>query len=114
MVNDVAYFIGEDAPKMTGTHNPEIPKGYSYDYINAEVLNQRTKVQDGKLTLPDGMSYRILVLPQLETMRPELLQTIKQLVADGATVLGAAPKGSPSLQNYPAADDLVQQLAKEL
>ena len=30
-VADVAYYIGEDAPKMTGIRNPEIPQGYSYD-----------------------------------------------------------------------------------
>jgi hypothetical protein len=37
-VADVAYFIGEDAPKMTGIRSPELPKGYDYDYINAEVI----------------------------------------------------------------------------
>ena len=114
VVNDIAYFIGEDAPKMTGIRNPEIPKGYQYDYINAEVIKQRITVTDGKLVLPDDMSYRLLVLPQLETMRPELLRKIKQLVADGATVLGPAPSRSPSLQNYPTVDKEVQQLAAEL
>jgi alpha-L-rhamnosidase len=114
VVNDVCYFIGEDAPKMTGTRDPEIPKGYSYDYINAEVLKNRTKVKDGKLVLPDGMSYRVLVLPQLETMRPELLRKITELVAAGATILGPAPKRSPSLENFPAGDAEVKQLATTL
>lgn len=113
-VNDIAYFIGEDAPKMTGIRNPELPKGYSYDYINAEVIMDRLQVKDGKLVLPDGMSYRLLVLPQLETMRPELLDKITQLVKQGATILGPAPKRSPSLQGYPAADTRVQQGAAAL
>ncbi len=113
-INDIAYFIGEDAPKMTGVRNPEIPKGYSYDYINAEVVMNRLQVKDGKLVLPDGMSYRLLVLPQLETMRPELLGKIAQLVNQGATILGPAPKRSPSLRNYPAADTQVQQLSAAL
>lgn len=114
VVNDVAYFIGEDAPKMTGVRDPEIPKGYSYDYINAEVLLTRTTVKGGELVLPDGMRYRVLVLPQLETMRPELLKKIKQLVEDGATILGPAPRRSPSLENFPAADATVQKTATEL
>ncbi|HEY9258677.1 glycosyl hydrolase [Chitinophaga sp.] len=113
-VNDVAYFIGEDAPKMTGIRNPELPKGYSYDYINAEVIMTRLQVRAGKLVLPSGMNYRLLVLPQLETMRPELLEKIAQLVKQGATILGPAPQRSPSLQHYPAADVRVQQLATEL
>jgi hypothetical protein len=113
-VNDVAYFIGEDAPKMTGTRNPELPSGYSYDYINGEVIQNRLSVQDGKLVLPDGMSYRLLVLPPLETMRPELLRKLRDLVDQGATILGPAPKRSPSLQNHPAADAEVKKLAAEL
>lgn len=113
-VNDVAYFISEDAPKMTGIRDPELPTGYSYDYINAEVLMERVKVKNGNLVLPDGMSYHMLVLPKLETMRPELLQKIKELVNEGATILGPAPKRSPSLQNYPAADVEVNKLAREL
>ena len=113
-VNDVAYFISEDAPKMTGIRDPELPAGYSYDYINAEVLMERVSVKNGNLVLPDGMQYRMLVLPKLETMRPELLQKISELVKQGITILGPAPKRSPSLQNYPAADEQVKKLALEL
>jgi hypothetical protein len=47
-------------------------------------------------------------------MRPELLMKIKQLVNDGAVVLGPAPKRSPSLQNQPNADQSVMKMAKEL
>jgi hypothetical protein len=71
-------------------------------------------VKDGKLTLPDGMQYSLLVLPQLETMRPEVLNKIKELVDEGLVILGPAPKHSPSLQNYPAADRRVAALASVL
>ena len=113
-VNDVAYFIGEDAPKMTGVRDPELPSGYGFDYINAEVIHNRLKVNNGRLTLPDGMQYRLLVLPKLTTMRPELLRRIQALIAAGAVVLGPAPERSPSLQNYPQADHVVKQLAKQI
>lgn len=113
-VADVAYFIGEDAPKMTGVCDPALPKGYSFDYINAEVLMTRAKVKDGYIVLPDGMKYKVLVLPRQETMRPELLKRISQLVNEGAVVLGPAPTRSPSYENYPAADNEVKQLAASL
>lgn len=113
-VADVAYFIGEDAPKMTGICTPELPAGYSFDYINGEVLLQRASVEDGRIVLPSGMKYRLLVLPQLENMRPEILQKIKELLQAGACVIGPAPKYSPSLSDYPAADQKVQALASEL
>lgn len=113
-VADAAYFIGEDAPKMTGICDPALPKGYSFDYINGEVILSRAEVKDGYLVLPDGMKYRILVLPKLETMRPGLLRKIVKLVNDGAVVLGPAPKYSPSLQNYPYSDQEVRELAAGL
>jgi hypothetical protein len=113
-VADVAYFIGEDAPKMTGVADPALPVGYQFDYMNAEVIEKYMTVRDGLITLPHGTQYRILVLPKLETMRPELLAKIKLLVNDGAVILGPAPKRSPSLQNQPAADKQVQLMASEL
>jgi hypothetical protein len=113
-VNDVCYFIGEDVPKMTGTRIPELPRGYSFDYINAEVIMNRLSVKDDNLILPDGMSYKLMVLPPLKTMRPELLRKIKELVAQGALVLGQPPDHSPSLQNFPTADEEVKSLSAEL
>ncbi|MES2807507.1 MAG: glycosyl hydrolase, partial [Bacteroidota bacterium] len=113
-VADVAYFIGEDAPKMTGITDPALPQGYSYDYINGEVIKTRLTVKDGKFTLPNGINYSVLVLPKLETIRPELLAKLKELVAQGGVILGPKPSRSPSLQGYPQADKQVQAIADEL
>ncbi len=111
---DVAYFIGEDAPKMSGIRQPELPLGYACDYINGEVIRERLQVKDGRFVLPDGMSYRLLVLPPLETMRPELLLKLRDLVASGGAVMGQPPKRSPSMQNYPKADLEVQKMAQKI
>ncbi len=113
-VADVAYFITEDAPKMAGLQQPELPPGYDFDYINAEVIEQRLKVQDGRLVLPEGVSYRLLVLPEQATMRPELLRKIRDLTSAGGAVLGAQPERSPSMQNYPACDLEIKKLATGL
>ncbi|MBQ9873293.1 MAG: hypothetical protein IJM30_02415 [Thermoguttaceae bacterium] len=114
-VADVAYFIGEDCPKMMGVCDPPIPSGYQYDFINAEVLTETTSVDaNGLLTLPHGTQYKILVLPKLETMRPSVMRTVKKLVEEGAFVLGPKPSRSPSLTDYPKADAEVQKLADEL
>lgn len=112
---DVAYFIGEDAPRMVGIMEPWIPAGYQFEHINAEVILRDLRVKDGRLVLPHGVSFKVLVLPpKLKTMRPELLEKIEQLVADGAIVLGPAPERSPSLENQPAADRKVKALAQKL
>ena len=113
-VADVAYFIGEDTPKMTGVRDPELPPGRDFDYINAEVIEKNLAVQNGRLVLPHGVSYRVLVLPRQTTMRPELLRKIRDLVQAGATVLGPPPSQSPSLVNYPRSDEQVRALAAEI
>jgi len=113
-VADVAYFIGEDAPKMTGSLQPELPSGYDFDYINADVIENRLQVKDGLFVLPDGTSYRVLVLPPQDTMRPELLAAIRKLVAAGGIVLGSPPKRSPSNQNFPRCDEKLRELAEEM
>ena len=113
-VADVAYFIGEDAPKMTGECNPPLPFGYSFDYINAEVLMKHSRVENGRLVLDSGVEYRILVLPDQETMRPELLEKIKSLVAGGLVITGPAPVRSPSMEDYPVADAKVRDMAAEM
>ncbi|SBW06818.1 glycosyl hydrolase [uncultured Dysgonomonas sp.] len=113
-IADVAYFIGEDAPKMTGICDPALPSGYSFDYINGEVLMTRSTVRDGKLILESGMEYKVLVLPKLNTMRPELLVKIEEMVRQGLVILGPAPESSPSMKDYPEADKKVKELATGL
>ena len=112
-VADVAYFLGDDCPKMTGTRDPEIPKGYSYDYINSDVI-LKAEVKDGKLTLESGMQYSVLVLPKITTMRPELITKLEKLVSDGLVILGPAPKKSPSMKGYPECDEIVRTVASRM
>lgn len=113
-VGDFAYFIGEDAPIMTGTRQPSQPDGFDFDFINAEVILERLDVRDGRWTLPDGKSYAVLVLPPLKTMRPAVLEKLRDLVAAGGILYGEAPERSPSLQNAEQADALVRRLAQEM
>jgi hypothetical protein len=113
-VTDVAYFIGEDAPKMTGVRQPELPPGRDFDYINADVIEKSLSARDGMLALPHGTTYQVLVLPELDTMRPQVLRRVRDLVQSGATVVGTPPSRSPSLEGYPQCDDEVRKLATEL
>ena len=114
-VADVAYFCGQSAPVMDRVCNPPLPEGYDYDQINADVLLTRAKVIDHRLVLDDGTSYAALVLSEADPeMTPELLSKIREFVNDGAIVVGPRPDHSPSLQDYPNCDAVVQKLASEL
>jgi hypothetical protein len=100
--------------RTTSTLGP-VPdrKGYNFDGCAPETLLEAT-VKDGQLALPGGTTYRVLVLPEVPTMTPALLRKIRDLAQAGATVIGARPRKSPSLSDYPKCDQDVQHLATEL
>jgi hypothetical protein len=82
--------------------------------MNAEVLLGRLTVKDGRMTLPEGASYRALVLPPGDAMSPAVLRKLRDLVEGGATVVGPRPSRAPGLAGYPQSDDEVKKVAAEL
>ena len=110
-VADICYLQPEASPQGYQGH-PR--RGYDFDNCSAEVVLTRMAVKDGRIVLPDGMSYRLLVLPDVNTMTPVLLRKIKELVQAGATVVGPRPVKSPSLTGYPQCDEEVKRLVQEL
>lgn len=116
-VSDKNYVTWGRGEKWSQQPTLSPAKGYTYDLINTEVLLERLSVKDGKLVLPDGMSYRIMVV-DLEDIRipVKALDKISQLVKDGATVVlgGNKPAHTPGLSNDPDCDQKLAQLADEL
>jgi hypothetical protein len=99
-VADVVYFYGEDS-NITAEFadgDPDVPKGYNFDYINADGLIHELGVTDGRITTKSGMSYRVLALDKYsEHMSLPVLRAISTLVEQGAVVAGKKPVGTPSL-----------------
>ena len=75
---------------------------------------ERASVRDGKIVLPDGMNYRVLVLPDREVISLPVLKKIQELVLAGATVIGRKPTHGETLENFAAEDAGVQTIAREL
>ena len=107
-------FVGDLCYLQYGEAAVNLPPGYDGDTCAEDALLTRMRVEDGRLVLPDGMSYRVLILPSRPTMTPPLARKIRQLVADGATVIGSKPLSSPSLQDYPACDEEVARIGREV
>jgi hypothetical protein len=108
---DICY-LQPEAPPQSFVDHPR--RGYDWDEACAEVVLERMTVKDGRLVLPGGMDYRVLVLPESTAMTPALLRKVVSLVKDGATVIGPPPQRSPSLAGYPECDGEVKRLADEL
>ena len=122
-VSDILYLTPEGAPHVFRAPDSALEeaasvlpdkKGYGFDGCSPKILMDRAVVKDGMITFPGGSSYRLMVLPQVETMTPVLLSKIRDLVKAGATIVGTPPVESPSLSGYPACDGEVRALASEL
>jgi hypothetical protein len=69
-------------------------RGYAYDSFNRDALLRLATVKNGRIILPGGESYAILVIPGEHAMSPdsglmspEVVKKLQQLVNDGATIL---------------------------
>jgi hypothetical protein len=112
---DVLYFQGDDIANNPLDVKWLKSRGYDYDLCNPEVILKSLAVNErGEIVSSTGLRYKLLALQDRVWMRPEVLGKIRQLVNDGATVLGSRPAFSPSLNNYPACDAEVVRLASDL
>jgi hypothetical protein len=121
-VADILYLTPEGAPQvfrapasaLEGTAVLPDKRGYAFDGCSPVALMKGASVEAGRVVFPGGASYRLLVLPAVETMTPELLAKVESLVAAGAAVVGRPPLKSPSLENFPECDARVAALAENL
>ena len=114
---DVLYYYGDHVPNFAQykrTDPAHAGNGYDYDVITEEALLERASVKDGKIFLPDGINYRVLVLPDRDVISLPVLRKIRELVAAGATVIGPKPVRGEVLGNMSATDVEVRKLADEL
>ncbi|MDD4191110.1 MAG: glycosyl hydrolase [Mangrovibacterium sp.] len=116
-VNDKNYVTWGRAEKWNGNSPLAPAKGFMYDLLSSEVITNRLSVKDGRLVLPGGASYNMLVIDLDEPVIPvDVLQKISELVNEGATiVLGQTkPVRAPGLGNYPESDQEINRLAGQL
>ncbi len=136
---DAAVFLGEEPPVIAPpkADDPELGP-YECDFINADALLSRAAVRDGRIVLPDGMSYRVLVLRNCASTSPEttrrmgeilslaipstpsksmsleVARKVRDLVREGATVVGARPETAAGLRGYPGCDAALKAIAAEV
>jgi hypothetical protein len=97
-VSDVLWYLGDEV-----AHRPDqehtFLKGYKYDYCNPDVLLNRLSVKDGMIVTPEGITYRVMWIPDTKRMLPETLEKLQQMIEQGAVVVADAPKGVATLRD---------------
>ncbi len=86
-VNDLCLYLGNDVPKrILGHLLPAIPTGYDYDAFTTDVLLHRMRAEQGKIVLPEGIRYQMLVLPPDETLTPEAQRQVEAFRQAGVAI----------------------------
>jgi hypothetical protein len=104
-VADVAVYIGDFAPQMTGPENP-VPAGYDYDYMGSDAILRKLDVVDGAWVVfdendPDRITvrYKLLAIPKVKYIRPKVLERLDELKAKGGKVVHSVPVTATALQD---------------
>ena len=94
-VADVAYYYGEDnnATGIMLKKVPALPYGYNYDYFSPSVIRDLAKAENGLLTVPSGMKYKVLMLDaNVKHISIDILRKIKEFADAGVVICGAKPQ----------------------
>lgn len=87
-VVDILVFVGDASPNSAVSISCD---GFNYDAVNSDVLKNRITVKDSEMVLPEGISYKVLLLRNCDRIKLETLERICQLVESGVPVVGKLP-----------------------
>jgi len=113
---DVLYYYGDHVPNIAvhkGFNRAGASPGYDFDVTNEEILLRLTVV-DGKVVVPSGLGYRVLVLPDHKVLSLAVLEKVQTLLKQGATVVGPRPERLVSLVGGKSAQRRFHRLADRL
>jgi hypothetical protein len=115
-VGDVCTYYGDQGYNFVPPKHidPSLGFGYDYDVVNREAILDRMEVRDGRLALPDGVSYALLTLPDRTDIDLDVLTKLERLVRDGATIVGPKPARSTGLMDHRRRDEQVRGIADRL
>jgi hypothetical protein len=115
-VGDVAFYYGDKAPNFVSPKhiNESLGFGYDYDVVNSDAILNKMQVKNGRIYLPHGQFYEVLVLPDETNINLEVLKKLEQMVVAGAIVIGPKPTLSYGLDNYQQYDKQVQSITEKL
>lgn len=129
-VADILFLTDENSPVQVPVHVEEpiaatlsgarpklpmpVPEGHDYDVCDAGVLFERAKVVNGHIVLPDGIAYRVLVMPDDRRITRALMARLREMVDAGMWLIGAPPRASHGLDGYPGSDAEVRRIEGEM
>ncbi|TFG96931.1 MAG: hypothetical protein E4H13_11580, partial [Calditrichales bacterium] len=92
-----------------------LSNGYDFDLVNDDALQNLARVDDGKLNV-GAMTYRVLLLPNIEAVPLKTLQLIESYVKAGGQViaLDRLPATSTGFKDNAANDRAVREIISRM
>ncbi len=115
-VADVLYYYGDHVPNVFPLKHSDpagVMPGFDYD-VTDETIFLQLKMEKGKVVVPGGVKYRVLVLPSHKVLSLAVLEKLEELVQEGATVLGYKPESAVSLVGGIQEQKQFQKLANKI
>lgn len=134
MVNDVAIYLPNDDAYASITPGRDvnlrellvlrlgrdlIPQlleaGYNFDFFDDDAFKQTGRIEKGALWL-GANRYQVVVLPNVETMRPETYRRLEEFVREGGSLIatGQAPAKAPGLKAIDSEHGLIKDASQRL
>jgi hypothetical protein len=98
-IADVLYYYGDHVPNVFPFKHWDpagVMPGFDYD-VTDETIFLQLKVEDGKIIVPGGVEYKVLVLPDHRVLSIPVLEKLEKLLQQGASVIGHKPENLVSL-----------------
>jgi hypothetical protein len=115
-VADVLYYYGDQVPNYVRLKRDDpagVLPGYDYDVTDTEALLHRVVADASGLHTPEGIHYRMLVLPPWRIMPESVLELVERYLQAGGIVVSERPLRPQGI--VPAAEETrYQQLAKKI
>lgn len=109
---DVLWYYGDKVPNTATPKNThfKVGPGYDYEVINTDILTDSLTFQDGKLRLPQGQEFSVLVLENEHNIHPKVLNKLEELIARGAIIIGEKPEKVNAVQPSAAEQQAIDRL----
>lgn len=115
-VVDILYYYGDHVPNVFPYKEADpagaLP-GFDYDVTDENIFNQ-LQVKDGKILVPGGLYYEVLVLPDHRILSLKVLEKIEYLLTRGAHIIGYKPKKMVSLVGGSDAQKRFKELSDKI
>jgi hypothetical protein len=115
-VADVLYYYGDDVPNFVFLKEdlPELKFGYDWDKCSKDVVLNRVTFDGQRIVLPDGMSYRLMMMDPKKGIDLAVLKKLEILVKNGMTLISSRPEVVTGLNNFPQADKEFRAIAAKM